>query len=94
MRTTISGDCSHHHMSDYGDYDVVKIGHTLRQALRCLRIAGRYNYGDMGGMIVPLSDGTYLEIALQSATDNGLLLSSQRIARLDTNHTVIRYYTW
>jgi len=71
---------SHHHMPDGADYPLSE-KMTLRQALAALRKAGRAGFGDIGGALACMSDGTTLEIELQPASGGGELMASQIITR-------------
>lgn len=88
---------THTHMPAHGCYDI-ESGMTIRQLLKRLRELGRENYGNMGGVVIGLSDNTSIEVRLQSASaTNSSLMSSQRIQRVrwtaDGEQTV-RYYEW
>jgi hypothetical protein len=82
-----------HHMPDTSSHDLIRRGMDLRQALYILRHAGRRYFGDLGGMTADLSDGTQLIVGLTPASDNGYIMSSQRISRGDGYRTV-RFYPW
>ena len=74
-------------------------GSSLKDALKYLRSQGRRRFGDIGGIFAALSDGTYLVVKLQKASDGGELMSSQEIRResfvgLCQGFKVIRKYAW
>jgi hypothetical protein len=66
--------------ADGADYPLSE-GMTLREALSALRKAGRDAFGNIGGALACMSDGTTLEVENQPASDGGELMSSQLITR-------------
>ena len=98
MKTQITITAVNHScMPDHADCHDVVCGMTLREALRSLRLIGRDNYGRTGALTADLSDGTFLCVLLQPASDGWVLLSSQRIERMqytDNGEQIIRTYKW
>jgi len=95
MKLTVT-EASYHHMPhESANPDLV--GLTVRETLRELRDVGRSHFGDLGGMMAYLSDGSWIEVQLLAAYERGCqLLSSQRIVRVrwDRGLMTIRIYNW
>lgn len=99
-RTTIlTCHTGYHHLPDHAQR-IIGEGMTLRDALAALRKAGRFNFGDIGGLSCELSDGSTLSVECQPC-DGGRceLMSSQRIERRNhdtytSTDKLIRVYAW
>jgi hypothetical protein len=83
---TVTDTGHYHHMPDSSERPSLD-GLTLRQALRRLRAV---DFGDMGGVMVGLSDSTWLEVANVPAVGGGALLGVHEIRRVENGKIIAR----
>ena len=86
-----------HHLPPESGKPPVKEGMTTRQAIEAIRAWGRWRFGNMGGMLAEMDDGTRIEVECWYGKQGTGLMSSQEIKRTaheDGREVVIRKYKW